>query len=107
MSQAEWAVERMTSSFRLWHIDRGGGVLTERRSQDGVQMQESQMIGLGQRLTYLNDWVLFARSWSSPRRLRPGGWPGPPQRQDEATHKVILKLLAEEEAKASTLHKQK
>jgi hypothetical protein len=33
--------------------------------------------------------------------------PGPPQRQDEATHKVILKLLAEEEAKASTLHKQK
>ena len=27
--------------------------------------------------------------------------------QDEATRKVLLKLLAEEEAKAPTLHKQK
>ncbi|MFZ0670762.1 MAG: 2-dehydro-3-deoxygalactonokinase, partial [Pseudolabrys sp.] len=36
MSQAEYAaVDWGTSSFRLWLIDRAGGVLQERRSQEG------------------------------------------------------------------------
>ena len=37
MSQAKRTVDRVTSSFRLWLIDRAGGVLTERRSQDGIR----------------------------------------------------------------------
>jgi 2-dehydro-3-deoxygalactonokinase len=37
MSQAEYAaVDWGTSSFRLWLIDRAGGVLEERRSQEGM-----------------------------------------------------------------------
>jgi 2-dehydro-3-deoxygalactonokinase len=37
MSQAEYAaVDWGTSSFRLWLVDRGGGVLEERRSQEGM-----------------------------------------------------------------------
>ena len=37
MSQAEYAaVDWGTSSFRLWLIDRAGGVLQERRSQEGM-----------------------------------------------------------------------
>ncbi len=38
MSQAEYAaVDWSTSSFRLWLIDRAGGVLAERRSEEGTQ----------------------------------------------------------------------
>src|SRR5258707_12620892 len=37
MSRAEYAaVDWGTSSFRLWLIDRAGGVLQERRSQEGM-----------------------------------------------------------------------
>ena len=37
MSQAEYAaVDWGTSSFRLWLIDRAGGILQERRSQEGM-----------------------------------------------------------------------
>src|SRR5258708_30041991 len=37
MSQAAYAaVDWGTSSFRLWLVDRGGGVLEERRSQEGM-----------------------------------------------------------------------
>src|ERR1700676_598299 len=37
MSQAGYAaVDWGTSSFRLWLVDRAGGVLQERRSQEGM-----------------------------------------------------------------------
>jgi 2-keto-3-deoxy-galactonokinase len=43
MSQAERAaVDWGTSSFRLWLIDRAGGVQAERRSQEGTQCKRGK-----------------------------------------------------------------
>ena len=88
------AVDWGTSSFRLWLIDRAGGVLGERRSQEGMMaaaklgfaaVLQSHLDAVGAAMTCLSlsaAWRVPARDGSRPdtsirRRISQASWSAP------------------------------